>query len=118
MLETNSRIAIYNVDGTSTPTLVKSYTNWQDMSQISVAGTFDNGDPDFFIDFYIPFSDLTASPFNLTTSTPLRFSATTVMSPQAAIGGPSQIFTVFQTMDTQVPMMNIVLILMPNQLLQ
>jgi len=88
VLETNSRIAIYNVDGTSTPTLVKSYTNWQDMSQISVAGTFDNGDPDFFIDFYIPFSDLTASPFNLTTSTPLRFSATTVMSPQAAIGGP------------------------------
>jgi len=88
VLETNFRIAVYNVDGTSTPTLVKSYSNWQDMSQVSIAGTFDNGDPDFFIDFYIPFSDLTAAPFNLTTNTDLRFSATTVMSPQAAIGGP------------------------------
>lgn len=88
VLETNFRIAIYNVDGSSSPVLVTSYANWQDMSQISVAGTFDNGDPDFFIDFYIPFSDLTAAPFNLTTNTDLRFSATTVMSPQAAIGGP------------------------------
>ncbi len=88
VLETNSRIAIYNVDGSSTPTLVTSYSNWQDMSQISVAGTFDNGDPDFFIDFYVPFSALTSSPFNLTSSSSLRMAATTVMSPQAAIGGP------------------------------
>ncbi|MBI3717638.1 MAG: T9SS type A sorting domain-containing protein [Sphingobacteriales bacterium] len=88
VLETNSRIAIYNVDGTSTPTLVKSYTNWQDMSQVSIAATSDNGTPDFFMDFYVPFSDLTASPFNLTTSSSIRFLATTVMSPQAAIGGP------------------------------
>lgn len=88
VLETNFRIAIYNVDGANTPTLVKAYTNWQDMSQVSVAGTFDNGDPDFFIDFYIPFADLQAAPFNLTTTTPLRMIATTVMSPQAAIGGP------------------------------
>jgi len=88
VLETNSRIAIYNVDGASTGTLVKQYTSWQNMSQISVAASNDNGDPDFLIDFYIPFSDLTASPFNLTTSTPIRMSATTVMSPQGAIGGP------------------------------
>lgn len=88
VLETNFRIAIYNVDGTSSPTLIKSYTNWQDMSQVSVAGTNDNGDPDFFLDFYIPFADLTASPFNLTTSSSIRLSSTTVMSPQAAIGGP------------------------------
>jgi hypothetical protein len=92
VLETNSRIAIYNVDGSSSATLIKSYVSptgfWTDMSQISIAGTFDNGDPDFFIDFYIPFSDLTSAPFSLTTSTPLRMSATTVMSSQAAIGGP------------------------------
>lgn len=88
VLETNFRIAIYNVDGTSSPTLVKSYTNWQDMSQVSVAGSNDNGDPDFFMDFYIPFSDLTAAPFNLTTSSSIRLLSTTVMSPQAAIGGP------------------------------
>jgi hypothetical protein len=88
VLETNFRIAIYNVDGTSNPTLVKAYTNWQDMSQVSIAGTFDNGDPDFLIDFYVPFSDLQAAPFNLTTSSPLRMAATTVMAPKGAIGGP------------------------------
>ncbi len=88
VLETNFRIAIYNVDGTSSPVLVKQYLNWQDMSQISIAATNDNGDPDFLIDFYIPFSDLQAAPFNLTAASPIRMSATTVMSPQAAIGGP------------------------------
>lgn len=88
VLETNFRIAIYNVDGTSNPVLVTAYNNWQDMSQVSIAGTNDNGDPDFFFDFYIPFSALQASPFNLTTSSKLRMSATTVMAPKAAIGGP------------------------------
>ncbi len=88
VLETNFRIAIYNVDGTSSPVLVKQYLNWQDMSQVSIAATNDNGDPDYLIDFYIPFSDLQAAPFNLTAASPIRMSATTVMSPQAAIGGP------------------------------
>jgi hypothetical protein len=88
VLETNLRIAIYNADGTSTPVLVKQYTNWQDMSQISIASSNDNGDPDYLIDFYIPFSDLQAAPFNLTAASPIRMCATTVMSPQSAIGGP------------------------------
>ena len=88
VLETNFRIAIYNVDGTSSPVLVKQYTNWQDMSQVSIAATNDNGDPDFLIDFYIPFSDLQAAPFNLTAASSIRMTATTVMSPGAAIGGP------------------------------
>ncbi len=88
VLETNFRIAIYNVDGTSSPVLIKQYLNWQDMSQVSIASTNDNGDPDFLIDFYIPFSDLQAAPFNLTTASPIRMCATTVMAPKAAIGGP------------------------------
>ena len=88
VLETNFRIAIYNVDGTSSPTLVKQYTNWQDMSQFSLAATNDNGDPDFLIDFYIPFADLQAAPFNLTTASPIRMTATSVMAPTSAIGGP------------------------------
>lgn len=88
VLETNFRIAIYNVDGTSSPVLIKQYTNWQDMSQVSLAATNDNGDPDYLIDFYIPFSDLQAAPFNLTTASTIRLTATTVMSPGAAIGGP------------------------------
>ena len=88
VLETNSRIAIYNADGTSSPTLITSYTNWQDMSQISIAATNDNGDPDFLIDFYIPFSALQAAPFNLTASSSIRMCATTVMAGKPAIGGP------------------------------
>ncbi len=88
VLETNFRIAIYNVDGTSSPVLVKQYLNWQEMSQISVASTNDDGDPDFLIDFYFPFADLQAAPFNLTVASPIRMTATTVMSPQAATGGP------------------------------
>lgn len=88
VLETNFRIAIYNVDGTSSPVLIKQYTNWQDMSQVSLAATNDNGDPDFLIDFYIPFADLQAAPFNLTVSSTIRMTATTVMEPGAAIGGP------------------------------
>ena len=88
VLETNFRIAIYNVDGTSSPVLVKQYLNWQDMSQVSIASSNDNGDPDFLIDFYIPFSDLQVAPFNLTAANSIRMTATTVMAPKAAIGGP------------------------------
>jgi hypothetical protein len=87
VLETNSRIAIYNVDGNTSPVLVTSYSNWQDMSQISLALTNFGGTPDFFYDFYVPFSALQAAPFNLTTSTPIRLTATTVTNPGPAIGG-------------------------------
>lgn len=83
VLETNFRVAVYNVDGASTPTLLSTYginTN----SQISVALSTVSGTPDYFYDFYVPISALPG----ITVSTPLRLSATTVMSPQAAIGGP------------------------------
>lgn len=77
-------IAIYNVDGTSSPgTPLWSALNWQDYSQTSLASTSDNGDPDFFLDFFVPFSRL-----GITASTPLRAVATTVMAPLPAIGGP------------------------------
>jgi hypothetical protein len=83
VLETNFRVAVYNVDGASTPTLLTSFginTN----SQISVALSSVSGTPDYFYDFYVPISALTG----VTATTPLRLAATTVMSPQAAIGGP------------------------------
>jgi len=80
--ETNFRVAIYNVDGTSSPVLLTSYS-LNTNSQISVAATTDGNDPDYFYDFYVPFSAL-----GISTSTPIRVVATTVMSPQAAIGGP------------------------------
>ncbi|WP_207512326.1 T9SS type A sorting domain-containing protein [Longitalea luteola] len=89
VLETNFRVAVYNVDGTSTPALINSYginTN----SQVSVALSTVSATPDYFYDFYVPNSVL-----GITASTPLRMVATTVMAPAAAIGGPkSDIFGV------------------------
>lgn len=83
---TNNGILVYNIDGNDNPsalTPIATYSGWTNYSQISIAGSNDNGDPDFFIDFYVPLSALGVSAM-----TPLRFSATTVMSGQAAIGGP------------------------------
>lgn len=80
-------IAIYNVDNNDNPTTpIWSAANWHDYSQIALAATSDNGDPDFFIDFFIPFEKLSA--LGVTASTPLRAVATTVMAPLPAIGGP------------------------------
>ena len=82
VLETNFRVAVYNVDGASTPTLISSYpinTN----SQISIALSTVSGTPDYFYDFYVPISAL-----GVTAATPLRMVATTVMAPLPAIGGP------------------------------
>ncbi|MES2431274.1 MAG: T9SS type A sorting domain-containing protein [Bacteroidota bacterium] len=80
--ETNFRIAVYNVDGTSNPVLLTTYP-LATHSQISIAATQTSGDLDYFYDYYVPFAAL-----GITASTPLRATATTVMSPQAAIGGP------------------------------
>lgn len=83
----NPGVAVYNVDGTSTPGApVQSYNDWTKYSQVSIAGTADNGDPDFFLDFFIPLSDLAS--LGVTSGTPLRMNATTVMAPQPAVGGP------------------------------
>lgn len=89
VLESNFRVAAYNVAGTSSPTLINSYSISTN-SQISVALSTVSGTPDYFYDFYVPISIL-----GITGSTPLRMTATTVMSPMAAIGGPkSDIFSV------------------------
>lgn len=82
VLETNFRVAIYNVDGTSIPIFVTSYSLLTN-SQISVAATNDGGNPDYFYDFYVPYTAM-----GLTNTTPIRVIATTVMSPGPAIGGP------------------------------
>ncbi|WP_205509317.1 T9SS type A sorting domain-containing protein [Longitalea arenae] len=89
VLETNFRVAVYNVDGTSSPTLINSY-GINTHSQVSVALSTVSSTPDYFYDFYVPISVL-----GITASTPLRMAATTVMAPAAAIGGPkSDIFGV------------------------
>ncbi|MDP4272428.1 MAG: hypothetical protein Q8909_20245, partial [Bacteroidota bacterium] len=84
--ESNFRVAVYNVDGATTGTLVAAYdlaSNPQ-YAQTSVALTRDGGNADYFYDFYVPLSAL-----GITASTPIRVTATTVMSPMGAIGGPS-----------------------------
>lgn len=82
-------IALYNVDGTSSPGLVWSANDYTQFSQVSIAGTNDNGDPDFYLDFFIPWNKITGiSSLGITTSTTLRFIPTTVMAPLPAIGGP------------------------------
>lgn len=87
VFETNFRIAVYNVDGTSTPILMSSYPITSN-SQISVAASTDGGNSDYFYDFYVPFSAL-----GISATTPIRVAATTVMAPMPAIGGPkSDIF--------------------------
>jgi hypothetical protein len=87
VLETNFRVAAYNVAGTSSPSLINSYSI-NSNSQISVALSTVSSTPDYFYDFYVPISAL-----GITGATPLRMAATTVMAPTAAIGGPkSDIF--------------------------
>lgn len=83
VFETNFRIAIYNVDGTSTPVLVMPTYSLTTNSQVSVAATTDGSNPDFFYDFYVPYAAM-----GLNASSIIRATATTVMSPGPAIGGP------------------------------
>jgi hypothetical protein len=88
-------ISVYNVDGLdSRGSFTQGYNvnTWTDYSQISMAATADNGDPDYYIDFYIPFTALSNLTFtniaSITTATQLRIIPTTVMAPLPAIGGP------------------------------
>jgi hypothetical protein len=79
-------ILVYNVDGTDNPSSPIIFSGWTNYSQISIAATNDNGDPDFYIDYYVPKSALDA--VGITTATSFRVVPTTVMAPKAAIGGP------------------------------
>ncbi|MDQ3279151.1 MAG: T9SS type A sorting domain-containing protein, partial [Bacteroidota bacterium] len=82
-------IALYNVDGTSSPVLIWSANDYTQFSQVSIAGTNDNGDPDSYLDFFIPWNKITGiSSLGITGATNIRFVPTTVMAPKAAIGGP------------------------------
>ena len=104
---TNNGIQVYNVDGREAPgTAIHSLTNWLNYSQISIASTSDNGDPDFLLDFYVPLTVFTAAPLSLNlATTPLRVIPTTVMSPQGAIGGPKS--DIYGLDDTKYPNPNV-----------
>jgi len=82
VLETNFNVKAYNVDGTTSGTEVANYsydTNCQKSVAVSTAG----GNPDYFYDFYLPFSSLSTL---FSSSTPLRYVGITSMNPHPAIG--------------------------------
>jgi len=80
VLETNFRVAVYAVDGTSTPgNPIATYPLSSHM-QISRALTNDGGNPDYFYDWYVPWS-IIGNP------TSVRLVATTVTSPSSALQG-------------------------------
>ena len=82
-LETNFRVAVYNVDGTTSPILLSTYpvnTN----SIISVAKSTDSNNPDYYFDFYVPITALGLAP-----GTAIRMVPATTMSPASSIGGPA-----------------------------
>lgn len=82
VLETNFNVNAYNVNGTTSGTLITSYS-YDTNCQKSIAVTAARGNPDYFYDFYLPFSSLSSF---LTTTTPIRSVAVTVMNPHPAVG--------------------------------
>jgi hypothetical protein len=85
ILETNFRVAIYNVDGTTTPTLVKAYTGHTNYQKSVAFNT--NCTQAYFLDFFVKVSDL-PSPYNNISTTTFRYAVNTVMSPHSAMQGP------------------------------
>jgi|GEM_PF-1182761 len=103
VLETGFGVAVYNVNGVGNPSDNIQQTrriwysganltpakNWTDMSQVVLAATTENGDPDYFLDFYLPASVLTGSGFFPEgINQPIRIVPTTVMAPKPSIAGP------------------------------
>ncbi len=88
VLETQVGVALYNVDGTSSPSEIgNASTDRPDStySQKSIALTTTNGDPDYFYDFYVPMNSLTSA-FGIDENTLLRFVGATVADAAAFIG--------------------------------
>ena len=88
VLMTNFGVGLYDVDGTISPIEIGDATidrPYNDFAQKSIAGSEICDNPDYFYDFYIPFSELTSA-FGITTSTPLRMVGNTVINPHESTG--------------------------------
>ena len=89
VLMTNFGVGLYDVDGRieaveiGDAVLDRPYDNF---AQKSIAHSEICGDDDYFYDFYIPFSDITAAFSSVTVNTPLRMVGNTVINPNEAIG--------------------------------
>lgn len=80
ILQTNFQVAVYNVDGSTSPgSPVVTYT-LNSNSQISAALSTDGNNADYFYDWYVPLSAI-GSPSSF------RLAATTVTSPNSAFQG-------------------------------
>lgn len=79
VLETNFQVAVYSIDGTSTPGAPVTYPLASN-SQISVALSTDGNNPDYFYDWYIPMSAI-GNPSSV------RLAITTVTSPSSSLQG-------------------------------
>ncbi|HTI94145.1 MAG TPA: T9SS type A sorting domain-containing protein [Puia sp.] len=95
VLRTGFNVSVYNVDGSSSPTLVTTYP-LSSNSLISVALSTDGNNPDYFYDFTVPLSSI-GSPASL------RMAATTVTSPSSALqGSRSDIYGIDDAANTNV----------------
>jgi gliding motility-associated-like protein len=88
VLETNFRVALYDVDGTTTPVL-KTSLSLSQYSHKAIALSTICSDPDYFYDFYVPFSVITTYFPSFTNTTPVRFLGVTIMAPLDALSGPT-----------------------------
>jgi hypothetical protein len=86
VLETNFNVQAYNIDGTTSGTLVASYV-YETNAQKSIAVTYTTGDQDYFYDFYLPYSSISSL---FTPSTALRSITLTSMNPHPAMGNNAQ----------------------------
>lgn len=90
-LATNFGVRLYDIDGLSTAGSYLVQLAAANYSQKAVALTTQCNNPDYFYDFYIPFAVITSYFPSITTATPLRMVANTVIAPQSALSGVSDI---------------------------
>ncbi|MUP43670.1 hypothetical protein FLP08_13890, partial [Gramella aestuarii] len=89
VLRTNFGVGLYDVDGrTNALEIGTAETDrpYKEFAQKSIAKSEICGDDDYFYDFYIPFSDITAAFPSVTVSTRLRMVGNTVINPNESIG--------------------------------
>ncbi len=91
VVQTGFTISIYDVNNGNSCNLLWErtlLTNPQHV-QTSAALTNNDGDSDYFIDFYVPLSAFSGGSTPLTSTTPLRYDIATVMAPKPSLCGPS-----------------------------
>ncbi|PZV76029.1 thrombospondin type 3 repeat-containing protein, partial [Algoriphagus aquaeductus] len=83
VLETGVGVKIYTHNVAAGTSTSKSF-DLDAFHQRSIALSTNNGNPDYFYDFFVPYSEL-----EIPAGTPVRFVATTITSAQSGIGGTS-----------------------------